>query len=251
MECSENSRTKVRSQNTVMSPSAIKRKSGSSSSQKRAKTGPKGLGSASRRAVVFTPRTSPLPPQYSATLRYAETFTLTLTVGAFNSYVFSCNGMYDPNITGTGHQPMYFDQIMQLYNHYHVKASRCWISACLPNDVGVAITQALVVEDNASLATGSVGAMSEMPGQKGPMVVTDAAQLQLPVKYASWTAKEVFGGNLLANNDLRGNVTTNPAEQAYYIFGAQDNNGTSVTLVCGVTLEYDCIFTEYKGVSQS
>jgi len=51
-------------------------------------------------------------------LRYSDYFQLTTTSGAVSTYVFAANGLYDPNITGTGHQPMGFDQLLQFYNHY-------------------------------------------------------------------------------------------------------------------------------------
>lgn len=38
-------------------------------------------------------------------------------------YVFAANGLYDPNITGVGHQPSGFDQYMALYNEYVVLGS--------------------------------------------------------------------------------------------------------------------------------
>jgi len=228
-----------------------KRSKTAQGSKKRFKKSPQGLTPYSRRSSVFTPRTSPIPPQYMATLRYAETVTLTLSSGAFNSYVFVCNGLYDPNLTGTGHQPLLFDQIMALYTHYHVKKSRCYISACLPNAIDCGITQALVVEDNSSLATSSVGGMTEMQGQRGGMPCVNTQAASLPKMYASWNAKEVFGGDLLANNALRGNVGANPSEASYFIYGAQDNNGSTLTLVLAVVIEYDCVFTEFKGVAQS
>lgn len=40
--------------------------------------------------------------------------------GTAASYVFAANGLYDPNVTGAGHQPMGFDQLMGLYNQYTV-----------------------------------------------------------------------------------------------------------------------------------
>jgi len=56
-------------------------------------------------------------------LVYAETFSLTGTLGYAN-YEFCANGVYDPNVTSTGHQPLYFDQYIALYERYMVKSSR-------------------------------------------------------------------------------------------------------------------------------
>ncbi len=69
---------------------------------------------------------SPVPLAPSAmrvVLRYSERVTLTNTSGVFNSYVFTGNGAYDPNVTGTGAQPMGFDQWSTLFTRYRVIAS--------------------------------------------------------------------------------------------------------------------------------
>lgn len=67
---------------------------------------------------------SPLPARFSCVHKYAQTFTLTTgTVGVMgtqNSFRLNC--MYDPDATGTGHQPYGYDQMVALYNGYQVKA---------------------------------------------------------------------------------------------------------------------------------
>jgi len=54
-------------------------------------------------------------------MTYAE-FGVTLNAGSgvAASYVFAANGLFDPNISAVGHQPMGFDQLMALYNQYTV-----------------------------------------------------------------------------------------------------------------------------------
>jgi len=42
------------------------------------------------------------------------------TGGMAGVKVFSANGMFDPNISGVGHQPMLFDQMTELYKKYTV-----------------------------------------------------------------------------------------------------------------------------------
>ncbi len=60
---------------------------------------------------------------FDTELAYADYFSINPTTGAPATYVFSCNGLYDPNITGTGHQPHGFDQLMQNYKNYQVLSS--------------------------------------------------------------------------------------------------------------------------------
>lgn len=40
--------------------------------------------------------------------------------GGSNVWFFSVNNLYDPDVTGTGHQPMYFDNYAAVYNRYRV-----------------------------------------------------------------------------------------------------------------------------------
>lgn len=65
-----------------------------------------------------------------AKLKYAETISLDPGTGATSiaSYSFRANDLYDPNYTGTGHQPLYFDNLMQLYGRFCVMYSRIRVS---------------------------------------------------------------------------------------------------------------------------
>ncbi len=52
---------------------------------------------------------------------------------AIGQYFFNANGLFDPDQTGTGHQPMGFDQYMAMYDHYQVVSSKITVS-CSPNN---------------------------------------------------------------------------------------------------------------------
>jgi len=64
------------------------------------------------------------PQKMVMTHKYCDKVQLTSTLGVITNYLFSTNGLYDPNITGTGHQPAYFDQMTPIYNNYTVIMSR-------------------------------------------------------------------------------------------------------------------------------
>lgn len=65
----------------------------------------------SKRTLSTTTNTLPLGKYFKSHNRYVEGF-IDLNPGALGSnapYTFSANGLYDPNITGSGHQPIGFD----------------------------------------------------------------------------------------------------------------------------------------------
>ncbi|PWN73053.1 hypothetical protein CV717_29100, partial [Bacillus cereus] len=78
-------------------------------------------------------------------MRYVENVILTTVNNSDDAtfYYFSCNGIHDPNITGTGHQPYGHDTVASLYNHYRVDKSVITVSPTTSgsqNIWGVSIT---------------------------------------------------------------------------------------------------------------
>lgn len=59
-----------------------------------------------------------------AHLRYVDTVTIDAGSAAIASHIFSCNGIFDPDITSTGHQYLMRDEYALLYNEYRVLSSK-------------------------------------------------------------------------------------------------------------------------------
>lgn len=57
-------------------------------------------------------------------LRYKDYLTLTCTSGAIARNQFCANGIFDPDLTNVGHQPMYRDDYNRLYDFYVVLGSK-------------------------------------------------------------------------------------------------------------------------------
>lgn len=71
--------------------------------------------------------------QLSTCLQYQTNISLNPTTGAIGSggsnlWTFAANGLYDPDITGVGHQPMYFDNFAAVYNRYRVNFSKITVT---------------------------------------------------------------------------------------------------------------------------
>jgi hypothetical protein len=166
-------------------------------------------------------------------------------------HVFSCNGMFDPDVTGTGHQPRGFDQLMLFYDHYIVTRAKIKVrffnaSTAVPAEVFV------TVRDNSVASSSFLDYMES--------TLTKTAQLGTEGTSAATKVIEydVNVGHFLGNRDpmtdpqLKGSTASNPTEGCSFHVGAfsPDLFTTSgVTIL--VTIEYSCSLVEPKIVASS
>ena len=205
--------------------------------QLRNKTGPVNLG------LGF-------PKKVKEIHKYAE--IVTVSTGASGStdgvYTFSANGMYDPNITGTGHQPMYFDQLGALYNHYCVVSSKISVKV-VPIQGGPAMVVALYVNDDTTVTPNIYGQIenSNCSFKNVPFNNQDTIVLN-----QKWSAAKYFGKNPLSNTELQGTTAANPTEQSYYTFTLNSSaTATAASVQVLFYLEYTAVWKELKDIASS
>lgn len=71
------------------------------------------------------------PRQMKISLRYSDTNAKTSSSTLFIDHVYNLNSIFDPDRTGTGHQPQGHDVWAQLYNRYRVDA--CTVKVVFTN----------------------------------------------------------------------------------------------------------------------
>lgn len=188
------------------------------------------------------------PLQQSCTLKYCEQRAVT-PIGGLTFYQLVANGLFDPNATGGGHQPMYFDTYMGIYNHYHVMKSRIKITA-LPNSTNTSPWLACIyVDDDTSIVSSFEQALEQKATSKA-VTWLPAASNPMPM-YLSWDAKKYFGPSPQTNPELQGTAATNPTEKSYFTFVAQDTALSTSAYTVLIEIEYDVIFDELKTQPQS
>jgi len=181
------------------------------------------------------------------TLKYTDAVVMTVTAGA-GSYLFSCNGLYDPNITGTGHQPMYFDQLMAVYDHYTVTSSRIKAYYVPDSTITTGFMVTLYIDDDT--ATHATGLAAAERDSCKSVVIRPSSQVTT-VLYNSWNAVKYFGPNPLANDNLQGSSSANPTEQSYFVCQGYDFSGAASGLRLYVEIEYDVTWDELATTAQS
>jgi hypothetical protein len=189
------------------------------------------------------------PAKTTRKLRYSTNLTLTTTVGAVASYVFSANGLFDPDITSTGHQPMGFDQLMLSYNHYTVTSAR----------------MTCVFRNNTTSTP--VVSISIGPGPTPITVIDQILEFgmlyrdTLEFKGVSGSIKTLNAGCSIAKvqgvrdivdvTDLQGTSAANPVEQTYFIIQTWDTAGVNGSVLVDVIIDYNAIFLEPRVLSLS
>lgn len=190
-----------------------------------------------------------IPDKVTITHKYRELVQLTTAAGGMGRYTFSANGMYDPNITGTGHQPMYFDQLSGLYNHYVVIGSKIKVRLVPYNQSQPALQFALFLNDDTTLTPTTVDGVAEQT--KAVSRLYPATQAYPASVTCKFSARKVFGPSIMANTALQGSNSANPAEQQFFdlVYSVPTATGMSWWAECEI--DYIAIWSERKDVGQS
>jgi len=185
-----------------------------------------------------------------AKFRYCETAPITPSGGTVGTYIWNCNDLFDPNFTGTGHQPLGFDQYMVLYNHYTVIGAK--ITVTFIGDT--AEFQCGIGAEAATTPTTHYQLRRERPRTVYRIVsstATDNGKAKLTYK---WSAKNFFGTKAIIGEDTyKGSASSSPTERAHFhVFaGAVDNSTVVGTVKAIVQIDYIAMLTEPKALAQS
>lgn len=206
-------------------------------------------------------RFSGFPGRNIVRLRYAERIDIAPAAPAsFGFHNFCANGIWDPNITGTGHQPMGFDQWAGFYNHYVVIGSKITVKWQLgtPNEgLNVIFVGTKITDDAGPIIT--TGNLFENLSERGfsyKMFNPNSNMIRPVTTRSSYSPKKFFNvANVKDNFDRLGAlVTANPTEQAVYQLWYANSRDVSlggVLMQAFVTIDYIVMFSEPKDIAQS
>lgn len=191
-------------------------------------------------------------------LRYADNFTLNPTTGVIGVHTFCANGLYDPNITGTGHQPMYFDTYSAIYDQYVVLGSKITIHAAPSTAAaGTAVYFGCLLEDdNSSLATKTTNYMMEQKNNRYKTVNSvNYSNLGTSTLVKKFSAKKYYGVKDVKDNydDIGSRVTSNPNDAAFFRVwcGPASTTIDPAQYQFNITIDYIVLFSELKEQDQS
>lgn len=166
------------------------------------------------------------------------------------SVVYNVMSLYDPNFSGTGHQPIGFDQIMPLYQHYTVIGVRARVT--LTNmDTSYAQTCILHIQPGGSPIT-NIPEIIENGRNRYVVLPPLGTGGSTKTMTMNFSARKFFGRKVLSDDIFRGTATTSPPEGAYLHVTVAPQNANDTTAVrATIHLEFISILTEPKVLASS
>lgn len=195
---------------------------------------------------------APMPNKFATKLRYQSAVSVNPgAAGAAGVHVFSANGLYDTDITSTGHQPRGFDSFMAMYDHYTVIGAKIICNfvegASYDNHVFIALKDSSTVYTDPNDYLEGRNVVSTVLPHSG----TGQSSVRTLTKAFS-TRKFLGRSKVMADSELKGSSTGNPNEQAFFHVGVApltsvDESGQNIN----VRIEFLVVFTEPKQPPQS
>jgi len=191
----------------------------------------------------------PFPTRMVATLKYAETIALQTSVTPISWAHYSCNSIYDPYRSGTGHQPYGHDTYATIYNQYTVLKSRMKVQFSQGNSVLSSFTYGCVIEDDTG--SSAYDTWRERPTAKSHQLVINAGVEQKPI-IQYWDRNKRFP-HQDTYLQLSAPFGSNPNEEEFFVCIAQSQtSGTNLgTVYVSVEIDYFCEFYELKDLGSS
>lgn len=195
---------------------------------------------------------SAFPPRLRRTLRYVQTGSKDVANFGLGTQIFRANSLYDPDFSGTGHQPNGYDTLLAAYNHYTVVRARITVTLRAPNTGSGLFEPGVFVLAFSSTGTflGSQTLESALEkkttlcyGPYGPVTGLQSANcyegmLNIPALLGK-TEREV-----VEMSNLRGSLNASPAETYYFELGFFSESSNPGAITWNAILEFDTVFTE-------
>lgn len=190
------------------------------------------------------------PKKFKFKHKYTQIDQIATTTVALEK-IYRANGMFDPDVSLGGHQPLYFDQLTTLYNYNFIISSKVkW--TIVPAGTSAQVPYRVIAYTSPSgSATADAAKAAEQTGANHTMCAGGLNPDKI-VLYSSYNATQVFGPGVLSNPQLRGTATADPNEQSYFhlMIHAVDG-GSLVSVQVMAEIEYTAVWDEAKLVNQS
>lgn len=196
-----------------------------------------------RKRRNYAPSSSILGSRRVVKMRYNWNGQLqTGAAGVAGVQVFAANGLYDPDITGVGHQPRGFDQLMTLYAYATVIAAKCSVTFMPADGQANNYIGGILLSETAT-ADGDFSNIMENRNRVYKPITVNSEGRTLTKKFS--TKKFMGVSHPMSEYSLRTSAAANPAQMAYFhVFVGNPSFADGGAVEASIVLEYICVFSE-------
>jgi hypothetical protein len=182
-------------------------------------------------------------------LRYASLIQLnSTTITPLARHLFRCNSCFDPDFTGVGHQPLYYDSYTAIYDQYVVIGAKITVDY-MCTSTGQSALIGIAVDDDSTATTNIdtiLEANNSISTTLGPLG-TDHMTL-----VSTFEPQEMFGVDAKSDGSSQTAVGSNPSEESYWVlFSYPEDGSTAHNVRAKINIEYTVKFSELKTPIQS
>lgn len=169
-------------------------------------------------AVIKQP--SGVPDRLFVKLKYVESLVWSQTLGTVGVNVYRGNSCFDPDATGTGGQPYFFDQWSALYLNYRVHGCKLKVMGSCNggggfNSVMMGIT---ATNQSSSLGASANELYQEQPYTKKTLLRMGAASVGQGTVSMYMATRKILGLSKIQveDQDYQASISANPTKQWYF-----------------------------------
>jgi len=182
------------------------------------------------------------PDRLKTTLRYVQDISHAGSATP-SAQVFAMNSLFDPDNSGTGHQPSFFDTFAGVYARYYVEAFK--LEATIINESAIPVIYAIGYSDQA-MTSNAVALLSESKffeaGAVGPLTGLGVKNILLP-----WmTSQQLMGTPFTeADDNMYASTGASPNDVAWGTCRiAASDASTTITVRVRYKLTFRCVFKD-------
>ncbi len=174
-----------------------------------------------------------IPRSVLVKLRYHDVRNLTGAIT--DSWVYRLNSLFDPDFTGTGHQPLWHDQLALLYNRYQVHG--CYIRVRMVNLSASVPVEVVLFENDDSGYLQAHGAFEKGTNSSQVLSVQGSGRDTTTIqKY--FDIRKLLASNL-RDRDYSAVFGATPALEYFAILRVSSLDGSST---CSIQAQVDMVF---------
>jgi hypothetical protein len=173
---------------------------------------------------------------------------MTSTVGSIAKQVYRWNSIFDVDLTGGGHQPLYHDTYAAIYNNYTVVKARARIKFINTSTAPVIV--GLTTDDNSTSAT-NVDTLSEQNHGRQEILPPISGALSVKQFHDKWDFATWFNVNPLSADSVKTTIGTDPNDISALVCFMQTLDASTASCYIEAEIVQEVLFSELLSPSQS